>query len=114
MLYEILIAYYSSFNRPLNQDLDFYDNFIEYIFNKNIECDIFEKVLFYFNDLDIESFLYIINKNKERIIKKYDEHRFKPIIINDNLKLIKKENSKEIENINKLVEELINCSKEKK
>ena len=113
LLYEILIAYYSSFNRPLNQDLDFYDNFIEYIFNKNIECDIFEKVLFYFNDLDIESFLYIINKNKERIIKKYDEHRFKPIIINDNLKLIKKENSKEIENINKLVEELINCSKEK-
>ena len=32
----------------------------------------------------------------------------KPIVIQDNLKLIKKENSKEIDNINKLIEEIIN------
>ena len=37
----------------------------------------------------------------------------KPIVIQDNLKLIKKENSKEIDNINKLIEEIINYSKEK-
>ena len=90
LLYEILVTYYSYFSKSLNQDLEFYDNLIRYLLGKNKEFNKFEKILIYLDDLDIESYLYIINKNKEGIIKEYDEHRFKPIIILENLKLIKK------------------------
>ena len=113
LLYEILITYYSYFSKSLNQDLEFYDNLIRYLLGKNKEFNKFEKILIYLDDLDIESYLYIINKNKEGIIKEYDEHRFKPIIIQENLKLIKKDDNKEIENIIKTIKEIINFSKEK-
>ena len=40
ILYEILIIYYSHFKNPLNQDLEFYNNFIKYSINKQKKLNI--------------------------------------------------------------------------
>jgi len=70
ILYEILIIYYSHFINPLNQNKEFYNNFIKYLIKKDKELNIFKKILNYIDD--IETFLYIINENKDNIFKKYD------------------------------------------
>ena len=70
ILYEILIAYYSHFKNPLNQNLEFYNDFVEYTINNKKSYDVFERALNYIND--IETFLYVINKNKNAIFEKYD------------------------------------------
>ena len=51
---------------PLNQDIRFFENFINYII-KNKEFNIFENSLNYI--LDIESFIDIINKKKKLYLK---------------------------------------------
>ena len=86
-LYEILIQYYTHFMNPLNQPKEFYDQFIKYILEKKKELKIFERVMDYIED--IESFLYVINKNKEKIFEKYEKLNSEPIKIGANLKLIK-------------------------
>ena len=86
-LYEILIQYYSHFMNPLNQNKEFYDKFIIYILKEKKDIKIFERVMDYIED--IESFLYVINKNKEKIFEKYEKLNSEPIKIGANLKLIK-------------------------
>ena len=86
-LYEILIQYYSHFMNPLNQNKEFYDQFIIYILKEKKDLKIFERVMDYIED--IESFLYVINKNKEKIFEKYEKLNSEPIKIGANLKLIK-------------------------
>jgi len=112
ILYEILIIYYSHLKVPLNQDLKFYDNFISYAIKKEKELNILERILSYIDD--IETFIYVINKNKVDIVKNYNEFKNKPIKLSSNLKLIKKEdnNKKEIDNIINLIKEIIEYSEE--
>ena len=115
VLYEILIIYYSHFNEPLNQDTEFYNNFIKYSIKKGKDFEIFNRILDYIDD--IETFLYVINENKIEIFKKYDDLSQKPIVLSSNLKIIKKEYSEnnkektELDNIINIVKQLIEYSK---
>ena len=110
ILYEILIIYNKHFKEPLNQEPDFYNNFLDYAINKGKNYENFDIILDYIED--IETFLFVINNNKNKIYKKYDDNiRKKPIILSSNLKLIKKEykddDKKEIDHIIKLIEDII-------
>ena len=113
ILYEILIIYYLHFKAPLNQDFEFYNNFIRYAIKERKELNIFERITKHIDD--IETFIYAINENKADIVKKYyDELKKKPIILSSNLKLIKKGNryeKNEIERIINLIREIIEYSK---
>ena len=93
ILYEILIIYFSHFKNPLNQNSEFYNNFIVYAINKQKKFETFEKILNYIDD--IETFLYVINENKVEIFKKYYNLNNKPIKIDFNLKLTIKEYKEE-------------------
>ena len=93
ILYEILIKYNSHFMHPLCQKKEFYDSFIKYVLNRNnkqeeeSDLEIFEKVMRYIKD--IETYLYVINENKEKIFKKYKELKSEPINLDSSLKLNK-------------------------
>ena len=93
ILYEILIMYYSHFNNPLNQDKEFYNDFIKYALKKEKELNIFKRILNYIDD--IETFLYVINENKDYIFKKYDKMKLDPIKLTSSLKLSRKNVNKE-------------------
>ena len=110
VLYEILIIYYQNFLNPINQDIKFFENFFDFIINKK-EFDIFINSLNCI--LDIETFIDVINKKKEKILEKYGEYAFKPIIIKYNLPIIKKVEGKEIDNIISRIETIIDFSREK-
>ena len=97
ILYEILIIYYSHFMNPLNQDKKFYNEFIRYALKKDKELNIFKRILDYIDDF--ETFLYVINENKNNIFKKYDGLKLDPIKLTSGLKLIRK-NKKSKETIN--------------
>ena len=111
ILYEILIIYYSHLKIPLNQDMEFYNNFIKYAINKQKELNILKRILNYIED--IETYIYVINENKGEIVKKYNEIKINPIELSSDLKLLKKENNgkKEIDNIINLITDIIEYSK---
>ena len=120
ILYEILIIYYSHFKDPLNQDAEFYNKFIKYAIKTKKEFKILVIILDYIED--IEAFLYVLNENKDDIVSNYiDDVKTKPMTLVGNLKLIKKvykiaenkEDKKEIDNIIKLIEDIIKCSNDK-
>ena len=111
ILYEILLLYNSNFLNPINQDIIFLENFIEYTI-KNKEFNVFENSLNYISD--IETFIDIVNKNKEFIFEKYGESTFETIKIKSNLEIKKKEKGEEIENIISIVESIVDFSKDKK
>ena len=110
ILYEILIIYYSHLKIPLNQDLEFYNNFISYAIKKQKKLNLLNRILNYIDD--IETFLYVINENKAELVKNYNEFKNNPIELSSNLNLIKKENNgkKEIDIIIKLIGEIIKYS----
>ena len=117
IIYEILTIYHSHFENPLNQDLNFYNEFVKYLIRKKKKSDSIEIALNYIDD--IETFIYVINSNKVDIIKNYDEFRNRPIRLSSNLKLIKradkeKKEKKEIDNIIELIKEIINYSSNNK
>jgi len=92
-LYEILLIYYSHFKNPINQNFEFFNQFIKYtILNK--EFTFFERGLSYIRD--IETYLNIIEKNKVDIFNKYikdNKEQLKHIIkLDKNIKNIKAEN----------------------
>ena len=96
-LYEILLIYNSHFLNPINQDLNFFIDFIDYCV-KNKDFQTFEKGLNYVTD--IETFVRVINKTKEDIVKAYiniNKSPFKTIELKDNLKLKKNEKGEEID-----------------
>jgi len=107
ILFEILIIYKSNFLNPksIEQNFTFFEAFIEYTI-KNKEFNLFESSLEYI--LDIETFVNIINNKKELIIERYGQSNFKPIEINPTLKIYKKEEGKEIENIIQTTESIMN------
>ena len=86
-LYEILIQYYSHFMNPLKQNQKFYNGFIQYALNNDKELKLFKRILNYIED--IETFLFVINSNKEAIFKKYEKLKKDPIKITSSLKLVK-------------------------
>ena len=88
ILYEILIIYFSQFSNPIkNNEKDFFVNFIEFIISKK-DFSAFTLGLSFINDMDI--FIYVIDKTKEKIYNKYikeniDKKNFIPIELKDNL-----------------------------
>ena len=85
-LFEILLIYNDHFKFQINQDLDFFNNFISYTI-KYKDFGVFEKGLNYIKD--IEAFLNIIEKNKESIFGKYNAQKIENIIKLDDLKFKK-------------------------
>ena len=110
ILYEILIIYYSHFRNSLNQNSEFYNNFLSYAINQKKKSNIIERIINYTED--IETFLYIINENKANIIKIYDNFKKIPITLSSNLKLKKREynKKKEIDFIRELILDIIDFS----
>ena len=113
VLYEILLIYYSHFLNSINQDFDFFVQFIEYCASKK-EFKSFKNGLNYIRD--IETFISVINKTKETIVEKYvtSTKSFEPIKLAANLDLIKKPKNKEIEAIIFEIRSIKDYSKEKK
>jgi len=93
-LFEILLIYNSHFKyKPINQNFDFFNKLIEYtILNKDYKF--FEEGLKYIGD--IETFINIIEKNKDNLFNKYFKDNIKylkcTIKLDDYLKFIKTEN----------------------
>ena len=110
ILYEILIIYYSHFKEPLNQNSEFYNNFIGYAINKKKDFNILERILNYIDD--IETFIYVINENKANFLKKYDYIKNKPIKLSSNLKFVNKNENRDW--IIKLIKEIISFSTDNK
>ncbi len=108
VIYEILIAYFSNFLNPINQDLKFYEGFIEYTIN-NKDFDIFVNSLNYISDIEI--YINVIEKNKEKIIEKY-KNIFKTITIKSDLKVNKKKEGQEIKIIIPAIKSIIEFSEE--
>ena len=100
ILYEILIQYYSHFMNPLKQSQNFYNKFIQYALKNDKELKLFKRILNYIED--IETFLFVINSNKEEIFKKYEKLKSDPIKIPSSLKLVKYKanNKKKVETNN--------------
>ena len=113
ILYEILLIYHLHFLNPINQNINFYVKFIDYCISKN-DCYTFKNVLDYITD--IETFIIVIDRIKEKIIKKYADftNSFYPIQLKDNLEIIKKERNKEFEAIINAIRSINNFSKEYK
>ena len=109
-LYEILLIYNTNFLKQIDQDLKFFENFIDYTI-KNKEFSVFENSLNYILYFDL--IINVINKKKEEIIDKYDND-FKTIKIKPDLKVNKKEKGEEINNIIEDVESIIDFSRKKK
>ena len=84
-LYEILLIYSEHFDNAINQNFDFFDSFIKYSLKKDFQ--IFEKSLKYIKD--IETYLNIIEKNKEKIFENYNSSKIEKIIKLDDLKFKK-------------------------
>ena len=105
-LYEILIIYSFHFLRPINQNLDFFVEFIYYCIERKEFYD-FKIGLNYIRD--IETFIIVIDRTKEKILEKYfDSYKsFKPIKLNNNLELIKKEQNREMNAIYKGIDSII-------
>jgi hypothetical protein len=99
-LFEILLIYNAHFKYPISQNLDFFNNFISYAI-ANKDFPIFEIGLNYIKD--IETFLNIIEKNKDDIYIKYNAKKIEKVIKLDNLKFKKnaKEGKQQNENITK-------------
>jgi len=92
-LFEILLIYNSHFKyHSINQNFDFFNELIEYTIRRK-NYIFFERGLEYIGD--IESFINIMEKNKENFFNKYikDNNDYLKYIIklNDNLKNIKAE-----------------------
>ena len=110
-LYEILLIYNAHFKYPINQNLSFFNNFIKYVI-ENKEFSVLESGLYYIKD--INTFINVIEKNKEEIFNKYmksDNSRInvKYIIkLDNNLKIKNVENIEEnnYDSINEYKEEI--------
>ena len=105
-LYGILLIYFSNFSNPINQKMDFLEKFLNYtIMNK--EFSIFKIALDHIEDLEI--FVCLIEKYKEKYVERYKSDNSKNqyvyiIEVNEKRKLKKLKDSddeKNIENENK-------------
>ena len=112
ILYEILLIYFSHFITPINQNLDFFVKFIFYTASKK-EFNIFENALKYIRD--IETFIIVMDKIKEKIVEKYITSKdcFRPIKLKASLELKKKEKNEEMKNIIQTIKSIITYNKGK-
>ena len=116
ILYEILIIYFSQFSNPIkNDEKDFFVNFIEFIISKK-DFSVFTLGLSFINDMDI--FIYVIDKIKEKIYNKYikkniDKKNYIPIELKDNL-VFKEETLKGLNDIINRIISINKFSEEKK
>jgi len=100
-LYEILLIYFPNFLNPINQKIDFFEKFLNYtIMNK--EFSIFKIALDYIEDLEI--FVCLIEKYKEKYVERYKSDNSKNqyvyiIEVNEKRKLKKLKDSDDEENI---------------
>ncbi len=93
ILYEILLTYNEYFTNNINQNLEFFNNFIEHAINKTFPD--FEKGLNYIDD--IETYISIIETKKEKIFEKFNSKKVAKIVKLDNLKLKESKNKDEEE-----------------
>ena len=84
-LYEILIIYKIHMINEINQNMDFFDNFLNYAIKKE-EFTFIIDVFNYITDLEI--FLCILDKNKENIWKKTIMINSRNVDINKNIIII--------------------------
>ena len=91
-LFEIMLIYNTHFRNPINQNSFFFYKFINYAIEKK-DFQAFENGLNFIKD--IETYITVIEKNKEEFFKKYNSKKIKEIIRLDNLKF-KKGDEKEI------------------
>ena len=89
-LFEILLIYNNHFKNPINQNEKFFYKFINYAIKKK-DFEIFERGLDFIKDL--ETYITVIEENKEDFHKKYNSEKIKEIIRLDNLKFKKDSNS---------------------
>ena len=87
IIYEILIQYHSHFINPLNQSKEFYNGLVKYFLKKNKNLELFQRILEYVED--IETYLFVINSNKEKIFQIYTELDKDPLKLTSSLKLVK-------------------------
>ena len=107
-LFEILLIYNNHFKNPINENDFFFYKFINYAIEKK-NFEIFERGLYFIKD--IETYIKVIEKNKEEYFKKYNSKKINEIIRLDNLKFRKiNEKSKEDE-ISTKSEENVNKSR---
>ena len=85
-LFEILLIYNSHFKNPINQNDFFFYKFINYAIEKK-DFPVFENGLNFIKD--IETYITVIEKNKEEFYNKYNSKKIKEIIRLDNLKFKK-------------------------
>ena len=76
-IYEILIIYNAHFINPINKNFEFFDEFIKYTIKK-YDFSIYKIALSYIKE--IETFLNIIDSNKEEIYIKYFKNEDDPNI----------------------------------
>ena len=89
-LYEVLLIYHAHLENPIEQDSNFYNEFIKYTIS-NKEFSIFEIALKYIKD--IETFINVIEINKNEIYDNYvkqDKSHKNIIKLDNNLKINKK------------------------
>ena len=95
-LFEILLIYNSHFKNPINQSTFFFYEFIHYSIEKK-DFLIFEKGLNFIKD--IETYITVIDKNKEEFFNKYNSKKIKEIIRLDNLKFKKYDEKSDVNEI---------------
>ena len=114
-VYEIMIAYRSHLTNLINLDFAFFNKFIGHII-ENKDFNDFKIGLSYIKDL--ETFINIIEKNKEEIYEKYGEiiNENNMIKTDQNLKLKYNENNDENKNSDyiKNIKSILEFSNEKK
>ena len=94
-LFEILLIYNNHFKNPIKENDFFFYKFINYAIEKK-NFEIFERGLNFIKD--IETYIKVIEENKEEYFKKYNSKKINEIIRLDNLKFRKiNEKSKEDE-----------------
>ena len=87
-LFEILLIYKNHFKNPINQGDFFFYKFINYAIQKK-DFETFERGLDFIKD--IETYITVIEKNKEEFYNKYNSNKINEIIRLDDLKFKKNE-----------------------
>ena len=93
-LFEILLIYNNHFKNPVNQNNLFFYKFINYAI-QNKDFEILERGLDFIKD--IETYIIVIEQNKEEFYKKYNSKKIKEIIRLDDLKFKKHDEKKELD-----------------
>ena len=95
-LFEIMLIYSNHFKNPINQNDFFFYKFINYAITKK-DFPVFERGLDFIKD--IETYITVIEKNKEEFFKTYNSKKIKEIVRLDDLKLKKYDEKNDIEEI---------------